>query len=121
MLQRVTKRKDYLSIAASGRRWFTPSFVVQTKSVGDQEHSPHVGFTVTKKVGKAVIRNRIKRRLKEAARDVIPEYGVKGRDYVLIGRKAAYDISFDKLKSDMKWALKKLNNDVDLKKSGGPK
>ena len=58
-------------------------------------HGPaRLGFTVTKKVGNAVIRNRTRRRLKEAARLVLEEQPVAGVDLVLIGREARASASF---------------------------
>lgn len=67
-----------------------------------------VGFTVTKRVGKAVIRNRIKRRLKEAARRVFAAEGLPGHDFVIIARPAAETRNFALLLDDMKRALLRL-------------
>ncbi len=64
-----------------------------------------VGFTVTKKIGNAVCRNRIKRRFREAARQVLPELGRPGTDYVLIARPGAADRPFDALLDDLRGAL----------------
>lgn len=64
-----------------------------------------LGLTVTKKIGNAVRRNRIRRRLREAARQILPQYGSAGCDYVLIARPAAYDRNFEALLDDLKWAL----------------
>lgn len=114
-LERIKTRKDYLAIAATGRRWVTPAFVIQTKESDDKNRPPHVGFTVTKKVGNAVIRNRVRRRLKEAAREIMPLKASSGREYVLIGRFACLDIAYERIKSDLKWALKKLEAEADLK------
>lgn len=114
-LERIKTRKEYLAIAATGRRWVTPAFVIQTKESGDKDSAPHVGFTVTKKVGNAVIRNRVRRRLKEAAREIIPFKASRGWEYVLIGRHTCLDITYERIKSDLKWALKKLDAKADLK------
>ena len=114
-LERIKTRKEYLAIAATGRRWVTPSFVIQTKKSADKDSAPHVGFTVTKKVGNAVIRNRVRRRLKEAAREIIPLKASQGWEYVLIGRYACLNIAYERIKSDLKWALKKLDAEADLK------
>ncbi len=67
-----------------------------------------VGFTVTKKVGNAVIRNRVKRRFRELARELLPHAGVAGADHVLIGRNSAVERDFDKLRSDLTKALAKV-------------
>lgn len=69
-----------------------------------------VGFTCSKKVGNAVARNRAKRRLREAARIVLPEMGRDGWDYVLVGRKdATADLPFDTLVADLRRAMKKVH------------
>lgn len=67
-----------------------------------------VGYTVTKKVGNAVIRNRVKRRFRELARELLPHAGVAGADHVLIGRNSAVERDFDKLRSDLTKALAKV-------------
>lgn len=67
-----------------------------------------VGFTVTKKIGKAVLRNRIRRRLREAARRVFPELATPGFDYVFIARPAAESRDFALLLDDMKRGLLRL-------------
>lgn len=118
-LARIKNRKDYLAVAATGRRWVTPAFVLQTKEATDKESAPKVGFTVTKKVGNAVIRNRVRRRMKEAAREIFPLKANTGWKYVLIGRHACVDMAYERIKSDLIWALKKLEAEADLK-SGSP-
>ena len=69
-----------------------------------------VGYTCSKKVGNAVARNRAKRRLREAARHILPNCGKPGWDYVLIGRNTATDIRpFPDLLDDLRTALVKLH------------
>lgn len=68
-----------------------------------------VGYTVTKKTEKsAVRRNRIKRRLRAAAREVLPEVAAEGHDYVLIGRNLTAVRPFAQLTQDLKWCLEKM-------------
>ena len=106
-LDTIKKRADFLT-AQAGERAGTPSFLlIRGKAANGLDH-PRVGFTVTKKLGKAVIRNRIRRRLREAARRVLPEYGVAGFDYVLIARPAAEARAFALLLDDMKRGLLRL-------------
>ena len=82
--------------------------VVQARDRKD-EAEPRVGFTTTKKLGNAVIRNRIRRRLREAARLTLPEVARRGFDYVLIGRAGAADRPFAELQKDLNSALKRLH------------
>lgn len=67
-----------------------------------------VGFTVSRKVGNAVVRNRVRRRLREIAREVIPAEARPGLDYVLIGRQAALTRDFAALRRELQDALKRL-------------
>lgn len=88
-------------------RWVTPSFVLQ--AAPNEAEILRVGFTVTKKQGNAVIRNRIKRRLKEAAEQVMPTHARAGTDYVLIGRAAAIEASFEQITKQLNWALRRIH------------
>ncbi len=112
-LARITKRPDYLAVANTRRKWVTPSFILQAMP-GTSDSPPKAGFTVSKKVGKAVIRSRARRRLKEACRAILPQYGQMGWTYVLVGRPSSVDYDFVKLQADMKWALAKLHAGADL-------
>ena len=67
-----------------------------------------MGFTVTKKVGNAVIRNRVKRRLRAVAHGIIPAHAAGGWDFVLIGRQNTIDRDFKDLQSDLLTALAKV-------------
>ncbi len=69
-----------------------------------------VGFTVTKKVGNAVIRNRVRRRLKAAASEILPKYAGPGQDLVIIGRMATIKRSYAALVKDLKTSVRKLND-----------
>lgn len=118
-LERVKKRPEYLAIAATGRKWVTPSFILQANP-GESDAAPRAGFTVSKKVGKAVERNRARRRIKEAARLMLAAHGTPGWAYVFIGRQAAISYDFEKMQADMRWALAKLAAGADLSSGGRP-
>lgn len=75
----------------------------------DRQAPFRVGFTTTKKLGKATLRNRTRRRLRAAVRETFPTRAQNGIDYVLIGRYNTATCPFKELKSDIKWALKKAN------------
>lgn len=103
----IKKRADFIA-AQAGERAGTPSFLLIRGKTPNGLSRLRVGFTVTKKIGKAVVRNRIRRRLREAARRIIPEYGENGFDYVLIARPAAEMRDFALLLDDMKRGLLRL-------------
>ena len=64
-----------------------------------------LGLTVSKKVGNAVVRNRMRRRLRELARAILPQAGIAGADHVLIGRQSGIERPFDALGADLRKAL----------------
>lgn len=102
---RLAKRVDFLA-CSKGRRFPTAAFVLQVRERGDPG-APRFGFTVTKAMGDAPRRNRMRRRLKEAVRLSAAEHAVLGYDYVLIARPDAYSCPFDALRADLVAALTK--------------
>ncbi len=103
----LRRRADFLA-AASGAKAHATGFVLQSRDRGDQA-PPRVGYTVSKKVGNAVERNRVRRRLREVVRLSVAERMRAGRDYVLVGRRAALDLAFDRLINDMSGALSRVH------------
>lgn len=104
---RLVKRGEFLRVAGKGRKAAMPGLVLQALTRGD-EAPARLGFTVTKKVGNAVVRNRTRRRLREAARLLLRDRAVAGVDLVLIGRDATRGRHFAALVSDLDRALDKL-------------
>jgi ribonuclease P protein component len=82
--------------------------VLLVRPRGDGEESMRVGITVSGKVGGAVVRNRMKRRLRELARFVLPEAGIAGADHILIGRSGGIERDWTLLQTDLEKALAKL-------------
>ena len=85
-----------------------PGFVLLVRPRGDDDATMRVGFTVTKKIGNAVVRNRMKRRFRALARDTLPELGIAGADHVLIGRAGGIERNYSALAEELTRALKRL-------------
>jgi ribonuclease P protein component len=105
-LDRLRRRPEFLRVASTGKKAAVGGVVLQALARGDVL-PVRLGFTVTKKVGNAVVRNRTRRRLKEAARLVLEQRPVAGADLVLIGRNSTRKRNFITLQSDIRRALEK--------------
>jgi ribonuclease P protein component len=112
-MERLTRRRDFLA-AAKGLRASAGAFVVQARrraEDGDAEEGPaRIGFTVSRQVGNAVERNRVRRRLREMVRLSGGGGMHGGHDYVLIGRRAALAAPFGELRRDLDAALRRLHD-----------
>ena len=111
--KRLKYRRQFLHVARKGRKYATPGLVLQARKrsqldpeIGKDEI--RVGYTVSRKVGKAVLRNRARRRLRAATEIVLKEHGLGGYDYVVIGRAKTPGRQFGALIEDLDFALKKL-------------
>src|SRR5215470_15462097 len=102
-MERLRQRADFLA-AAGGAKVATAAFVLQARERGDGG-AVRVGFTVTKKVGNAPERNRVRRRLREIVRHSAADALRSGHDYVLIGRRPALSLPFEQLSEDFQRAL----------------
>lgn len=110
-LDRLKRRSDFLRVQGAGRKWVSTSLILQVAD--NTEGKCRYGITVTKKTSKsAVVRNRIKRRLRAVLRDTLPDYAKPGVDYVVIGRAITETCPYDALENDLRWCLKRM----DLKK-----
>ena len=106
-IDRLLRRPQFLA-AAKGVSQARGAVVVQMLDRQDDDPTMRVGFTATRKIGGAVVRNRAKRRLREAARCLLPLYGQAGCDYVLIARMGTAERDWDRLLDDVKSALTRL-------------
>lgn len=110
-LPRLKRRPEFLKVAAAQFKWVAPGLIVQARKRTVEEadtRDSRVGFTVSRKVGNSVKRNRVRRRLKSAATIILKKHAQKGVDFVIIGRKNTLNRSFADLMSDMALAMKKL-------------
>lgn len=100
----LTRRADFLA-ANRGLRVARPGFVLLARPNGGE--AMRFGITVTKKIGNAVVRNRMKRRFRELLRELLPQRGLAGHDHVLIGREGGVERDFDRLRTELAAALER--------------
>lgn len=99
-MERLRTRASFKAVAG-GKRVSREGFVLQALRAPSEAHpEARFGFTVTKKIGNAVVRNRIRRRLREAVR-LTETKAESDTDYVLVGRRAALSLEFDRLVADL--------------------
>ena len=110
---RLKRRAEFLAAAAANRKWVAPGLVLQARAheVAEISADPiRLGFTASRKVGNAVLRNRAKRRLRAAAAEILKANPVPQQptDLVLIARPATVTRDYDSLKQDLRRGLQKL-------------
>ena len=98
----LTRRADFLA-ANRGLRVARPGFVLLVNP--NPHEAIRFGITVTKKIGNAVVRNRMKRRFRALLRELLPEQGLPAHDHVLIGRDGGVERDFAKLRDELTAAL----------------
>jgi ribonuclease P protein component len=104
-------RADFLRVAADRRKAVTPGLILQAspRAPGSEDGAVvRVGFTASRKVGNAVVRNRAKRRLRAAAAQILTEQGKPATDYVLIARGATAERPYAALVADLASALRRI-------------
>jgi ribonuclease P protein component len=116
---RLKTRAEFLHVKG-GARFAAPSLVLQARrraaDTGERPELARFGFTATKSLGGAVLRNRARRRLKEAVRLAGPRHAVEGYDYVLIARAGTVQRRFTELVKDLERALAKVHEPSPAKK-----
>lgn len=111
----IKKRPDFLHVTRNGVKVVKSGFVLQAAKSRRSFPSPvyRIGYTASKKIGNAVCRNRVKRRLRAVCRELLPVGGVAGYDYVIIARHATLDIPYKKLYKELKFALTEIKQESD--------
>ncbi len=113
----LKKRRDFIR-AAKGYKSIVSGLILQAAQSLSAPHKPlsddicYIGYTATKKIGKAHLRNRAKRRLRAAAAKVFPQFARARTDYVLIARYNTVDIEFAALVENLRRALERVNADM---------
>ncbi|GFZ80359.1 hypothetical protein RLOatenuis_1520 [Rickettsiales bacterium] len=109
----LKKRADFLSIRRHGRAYISTSLILGTldvqKRLDKSDHRLHIGYTATKKIGKAVVRNRAKRRLRALARCMLVQHALHHRYYVLIAKKNIIKAQFSELEKELERCMHALN------------
>ena len=109
----IKKRKDFIKVAQHGQKVIQSSLILQAAfNFSLPVNSYEIGYTATKKLGKAHVRNRTKRRLRAIARELLPRQHLSQVQYILIGRYNTATCPFDKLQTDMQYAISKINNSL---------
>jgi ribonuclease P protein component len=106
--RRLKARPQFLAVAGARRKYAVDGLVLQGMPRGDDDPAIGLGFTATRKIGGAVVRNRARRRLKEAARVALANKGQPGWDYVAVARAETGERPFPSLIADFERALTKL-------------
>ncbi|MFP4097344.1 MAG: ribonuclease P protein component [Alphaproteobacteria bacterium] len=105
-IKTLTDRRSFLDIQSNGKKWVSQSLVICIKP--NNLDCKRVGFTVSKRIDKSAVgRNRIKRRLRAVAADVLSQYAKNGTDYVIMGRKETATRPYSVMVKDLKWCLKR--------------
>lgn len=110
-MDRLKKRADFLAVA-QGQRVARPAFIVQSR-LRDGFGPARIGFTVSKKVGTATERNRVRRRLRDVVRHVDVMSLPSKRDYVIVGRRTALERDFAAMIDDLRSAMGRLGRSGD--------
>ena len=108
-LDRLKKRSDFLRLGKSKDKWISKIMIIQKIENNPADKKINFGIIVSKKVSKlAVDRNKIKRQIKSAAYEIFSEHAKKEYDFVIIARNTIKNASFNDIKKDIKWCLKKM-------------
>lgn len=108
-VETLKRRRDFLRVAGARNSNATRGLVLQACPATDNSEGPKVGFTASRKVGNAVMRNRARRRLRAAVEKVMPLHAAPDHDYVVIARAGTAARPFEALIRDLETALKRLN------------
>ena len=105
----IKKRSEFIRSNKSSKKIYTPNFIIQKFESKKNDNIPHFGFTITKKIGSAIVRNKIKRRLKSIIRELLKyrdKYFDLSFNYILICKKEIVKVSYNDLENELMDKLK---------------
>ena len=106
ILDKITKRSDF--VKASKGQYIRTSALFLQKVKRDDKKNPRYGITASKKIGNAVERNKAKRRIRHAIKEVLPKYGKSGYDYVVIATIKTNKVSWNTVLNDLERAFREI-------------
>lgn len=124
MLPSITSRRDFVAANQHGKKFVTPRFILLANQ-RSHDHpvapAPRIGITVTKKIGNAVVRNRIKRQLREAIRATFTPHSQERYDYVIIARHGLIKAPYATITRDMEFAFSRIHAMKNAPSAHNPK
>ena len=108
----LKKRRDFLRVARGIKKATSTLILQAAQSLCEEETSPKVGYTTTKKIGKANVRNRVRRRLRVVVSEIFPKYACNNVEYVIVGRYNTATCPYKMLQNDLKYALKSVAREL---------
>ncbi|MBP2313492.1 ribonuclease P protein component [Azospirillum soli] len=114
LVGRLKRRPEFLAVAGTRRKHVAPGLILQVRRHDERQRPApgeppiRLGLTASRKVGNAVVRNRARRRLREAARQILPAHAAPGHDFVLVARADTAERPWTELLGDLSAALKRL-------------
>ena len=103
-LKTIKKRSEFIRSNKFSKQLYTTNFIIQKLESKENDNIPHFGFTITKKIGSAIVRNKIKRRLKSIIRELLKyrdKYFDLSFNYILICKKEIVNVSYDDLENEL--------------------
>ncbi len=100
----IKKRSEFIRSNKFSKKIYTRNFIIQKLELTENDNMPHFGFTITKKIGSAIVRNKIKRRLKSIIRELLKyrdKYFDLSFNYILICKKEIVKVSYDELENEL--------------------